>query len=101
MGTEILEHILSMDYQNACLTHRDLEHLTKDEERRRAKTYEDLYNEYQRAVERLKMENGRDRAEIGKAKTTTFKGTCNYCGKPRHKGERFWDKHPKMKPKWA
>jgi hypothetical protein len=102
MGEEVPENILSMFYQDACLAHRDLKHLTQDEQKRLGKTYDELFNEYQHALGRLAIANDKNRMPSkGKAKATRFKGKCNHCGKNGHKEDICWEKFPDKKPEWA
>ena len=99
MGCELEEHILSMFFQNGCLPHRNLKHMTQDENRRRGKTYEELYQDYQHAWKRVEMASG-GRPRGGKSLATKFKGKCTYCGKNGHHENLCWDKNPESRPEW-
>ena len=78
MGMTVPENLLTLYYQNACLPHRDLKHLTQDDEKRNAKTYTDLYTDYQLALSRhetSKEKSGaKHRGQNGKTMATKFRG---------------------------
>jgi hypothetical protein len=113
MGVTVEECLLSMHYQNACLPHKDLKHLTQDEDKRKNKTYTELYNDYVHALNRVtgttRRSGGTRRqrdgpTSNGMAMATTNRsgrGNCDHCGKPGHKEADCWTKYPDKVPDWA
>ena len=104
MGRSVAEHVLSMYYQNGVKPHRDLRYLTIDKDKRKGKSYHELYRDYEEALEEMKPTNkgrpmtnensGRSRQSKG------FQGKCHGCGKIGHRENKCWNKHPDLKPKW-
>ena len=105
IGLEVEENVLSMYFQNGCLAHRDLKHLTQDEDKRRDKTYMELYQEYNSSLDRLGAQSRGNKKDErppkkgkGKSWASKFKGKCRHCDKVGQKEADCWEKHPEKKP---
>ena len=109
MGITVDDNILSMHFQNGCLEHKDLKHLTQDETKRRGKNYTELFTEYEHALERARAHGTsrrreRDRNPNNKGrnhKTRNNDKQCSHCKKYGHEPDDCWTKHPEKLPDWV
>jgi hypothetical protein len=111
-GVQIDSDVLSMYYQDGMLPYQELRYLTQDVDKRKGKTYFELYAAYKDALARNRTRASRDNDHRGKSKAT-FNGTCNNCGKKGHKAvncrsckhckklghseNRCWQLHPEQR----
>ena len=107
MGIIVEDNILSMHFQNGCLEHKDLKHLTQDEAKRKDKNYMELFTEYEHALERMRSHGSTrrgDRNPSNRGKTHKTRNTgiqCSHCEKMGHSQDDCWTKHPEKLPDWV